>query len=149
MEITLKSDLDPVAILALIVSLAALTTSIITYLSDKARVRIFATGDLITIPDDGYGKNISISISNVGKRATTIEGTTFSNSKIPNVARQFLPTNPRPKDFPVKLEPGSKEILYFYQDRLVESAGENIFAHIRFSHLRTPYTIKVSRAKVV
>jgi hypothetical protein len=138
-----KNEVDPIAIFALIVSLSSLAWNIVQWRLNGVRFRIVAVGDLLTFPDDGLGRKISIRVSNTGGRKLQISNFSFLSNKKGRGLR-YMPTNPMPDSPPIAVEVGEEKTTYFYQDRLVEEVGsKKLWCDVRFSHREKSFAVPV------
>ena len=143
MDLRLKTDLDPVALLALIVSLGSLGFSMYQWFRAGFRLSVHAFGDLISIPDDGYGRKIRVALANVGGKKAQINQVTFSAGNF-RYSRGLLPTNPFPLQPPFVLDVGEERTIYFHQDRLIEEAGRaHLQCNVWVSFRKTPIVARV------
>lgn len=117
-----RSELDPVALYAAVVSTATAIFGVVQYLRSGPRLTGHATGNMKFQPDPSGGTYISATISNRGTRRTTITMVGFSGypNRWAKIRRKPNHTSiiPRPlhATLPEVLEPGGYLIASAAQD---------------------------------
>jgi hypothetical protein len=142
-SVQLKSDLDPVSILALLISISSLAFSIYTWRKNSFRIYAEAIGDLIIDPDDGFGMKIQLRLSNRGGKKAQVNSITFSAGDHKK-GRTYVPANPFPIRPPFLMDVGEACGVFFHQERLVEQTGkQQLRCNVWVSYQKRPIVVDV------
>ncbi|WP_156633756.1 hypothetical protein [Methylobacterium sp. Leaf113] len=143
MSLQLKSEIDPISVIAFIISVLSLIFNVIQWKLNGFRLRASIGGDLILLPDDGLGKIMNLRLANIGGKKFQVTGFSFASRK--NVdGTQYMPTNPFPMQPPFAVDVGEEKHVNFYQDRLCEKILKNqMVCNISVSFRKKPITIRV------